>query len=220
MSSFSDQDSSASLNDPSSTESNLLSTETTMSLLEVNCLISFLDKSNYFLEFGSGYSTLLAVGFPGISIVSLESNQAYVKFMQEQISLQGIRLAKIEFVHLDIGLTKEWGWPSNTSSKSVFPNYLIGAMSELRLRDFSPDLVLIDGRFRVASFLWCFLMFPKVDILFDDYLERDHYHVVEEVLRLKKKVGRIGIFRVPRKISRKKTLRALELILDYSYDPS
>lgn len=220
MISFSNQENSAILNDPSYNELKGHSAETTMSLDEIDCLSYHLSKSNCYLEFGSGYSTVLASKNPDISIVSLESDQEYLNFLQEKIRSQGINLSNIAFVHLDIGPTKEWGWPSNTLSTSDFPNYTVGAMSKLNLKEFTPDLILIDGRFRVASFLWCLLMFPKAVILFDDYLERDYYHVVEEVLRPKKKIGRIAIFKTPNRVSRKKTLKALKLILEYSYEPS
>lgn len=204
MISFSNQDSSAILNDPSNNELKGQSAETTMSLDEIGCLSYHLSKSIYYLEFGSGYSTLLASKNPDISIVSMESDQEYLNFLQEKIRSQGINLSNIAFVHLDIGPTKEWGWPSSALNASVFPNYAVGAMSKLKLKEFTPDLILIDGRFRVASFLWSLLMFPKAVILFDDYLERDYYHVVEEVLRPKEKVGRIAIFKAPKRISRKK----------------
>lgn len=220
MSSYPDQGNTARLNDTYNTELNGYSAETTMSLHEIDCLSNYLGKSNYYLEFGSGYSTILASKLPGISIISLESDQEYLNFLQQELVHKGISLSNIEFLHLDIGPTKEWGYPSSPSSTTVFPNYTLDAMSKLKLVDFTPDLILIDGRFRVASFLWCLLMFPKAIILFDDYLERDHYHAVEEVLRPKKKVGRIAIFKVPNRISRKKTLKALELVLQYSYEPS
>ncbi len=41
------------------------------------------------------------------------------------------------------------------------------------------DLVLIDGRFRVACALKCFLhVGSDCVVAFDDYLDRPHYHVV------------------------------------------
>jgi hypothetical protein len=197
-----------------------LSIHTTMSSLEIECLTNYLKASNFYLEFGSGYSTMLAAQMPGLSVISLESDQNYVNFMEEEIDSGENERSRLELIHLNIGPTKEWGWPANTLTASLFPNYALGAMAKIKQKNFTPDLVLIDGRFRVASFLWCCLMFPRSTILFDDYLERDYYHVVEEILAPKKIVGRIAVFIPPRKLSRKKTLKAIELILGNSYDPS
>ena len=48
---------------------------------------------------------------------------------------------------------------------------------------FSPDVVLIDGRFRVACFLYALIHTkPGTVIIFDDYADRPEYHVVEEVI--------------------------------------
>ena len=47
----------------------------------------------------------------------------------------------------------------------------------------SPDVVLIDGRFRVACFLTCLLMTsPGTKIVFDDYTENQRYHLASEIV--------------------------------------
>jgi hypothetical protein len=181
-----------------------LSIHTTMSTLEIECLTNHQKESNFYLEFGSGYSTMLASQMPGLSMLSLESDQNYVNFMEDEIDSGENERSRLELIHLDIGPTREWGWPSNTLRSNVFPNYALGAIAKIKERKFTPDLRLIDGRFRVASFLWCCLMFPRSTILFDDYLERDYYHVVDEVLAPKRIVGRIAVFIPPRRLSRKK----------------
>ena len=65
--------------------------------------------------------------------------------------------------------------------------------------ELKPDVILIDGRFRVASFLFS-LMNAKEDsvIIFDDYMNRPHYHVVEEILEVYEYFGRQVIFKVPK----------------------
>ena len=53
-----------------------------------------------------------------------------------------------------------------------------------------PDLVLIDGRFRVACCLKC----PaKVPILFDDFLGRPQYHSVLDYFQIVEQVGRMVV---------------------------
>jgi len=58
-----------------------------------------------------------------------------------------------------------------------------------------PNVILIDGRFRVACFLASLLLAkPGTIILFDDYVNRPHYHVVEKHLSLSKAAGRMVEF--------------------------
>ena len=69
---------------------------------------------------------------------------------------------------------------------------------------FVPDLILIDGRFRVSTFLSCVLKFPGAKVLFDDYVDRENYHVVESVIKPKRTVGRIAEFKVPKHLPKEK----------------
>lgn len=64
---------------------------------------------------------------------------------------------------------------------------------------FSPDLVLIDGRFRVACLLTALLKAKAgTVILFDDYLNRrELYGRVEDLLLMRKQIGRMAEFVVP-----------------------
>jgi len=55
--------------------------------------------------------------------------------------------------------------------------------------------VSVDGRFRVASFLFSLLSARTgTTILFDDYMDRPNYFVVEEFCKLKEARGRMGVF--------------------------
>ena len=74
-----------------------------------------------------------------------------------------------------------------------------------------PDLVLIDGRFRVACFLHSLLAAaPATPILFDDYTNRPHYHLVEEFCPIAETEGRQALFRVPAELDREAIGRELE----------
>ena len=63
--------------------------------------------------------------------------------------------------------------------------------------DLKPDLVLIDGRFRVLCFLTSIKFAPiGTKIIFDDYTFRPFYHVVEEFLKISDTCGRQALFEV------------------------
>ena len=56
-------------------------------------------------------------------------------------------------------------------------------------------MILIDGRFRIACFVTAYLRTTKpVIVLFDDYVDRPHYHVVERLLKPSEYVGRMARF--------------------------
>ena len=76
-------------------------------------------------------------------------------------------------------------------------------------------MILIDGRFRVACFLFS-LINSKEDstIIFDDYMNRPYYHVVEEVIQIHENCGRQAIFRVPATFNKK---LARKLLNNFTY---
>ena len=60
-----------------------------------------------------------------------------------------------------------------------------------------PEVVLIDGRFRVLCFLATLKFAPVgTKIIFDDYNHRPYYHVAEEFARKIEVCGRQALFEV------------------------
>ena len=63
--------------------------------------------------------------------------------------------------------------------------------------NFNPDLVLIDGRFRIACLAACMINCrAPLTVLFDDYMDRKRYHRVEEILPRTDTIGRVARFEV------------------------
>jgi len=76
-----------------------------------------------------------------------------------------------------------------------------------------PDLVLIDGRFRLACFFHSLLAAaPGTPILFDDYTNRPHYQLVEEFCPISETEGRQALFRVPAELDREAIGKELEML--------
>jgi hypothetical protein len=60
-----------------------------------------------------------------------------------------------------------------------------------------PDVVLVDGRFRIGCALaTAFSITRPVTILFDDYVQRERTHQVEEFIGSPRIVGRMAEFNV------------------------
>ena len=81
----------------------------------------------------------------------------------------------------------------------------------------SPDVVLVDGRFRVACFLTSLIeAVENTIIIFDDYADRHHYHVVERFLKPFKCCGRQAFFRV-QSMTTQDRKKVLEMISKFEY---
>ena len=126
----------------------------------------------------------------------------------------------LEFIHADIGPTKELGYPEESTEKAILLNYTNGVWDKLKFKCFIPDLILIDGRFRVATFLMALIHSPGSKVIFDDYMNREHYKVIEEILPREYSVGRFGVFVVPLEFTPEMRLQLATMLEKYSMIPS
>ncbi|MFI3120755.1 MAG: glycosyltransferase family 2 protein [Methylococcaceae bacterium] len=175
-----------------------------------------LKKTAVFLEYGAGGSTVFAAELGVKNIHSVESDKAFLDAVQMKVS-SCYPATKVHGHFVNIGKTKEWGHPVNANQAQRWPLYCTAPWRTLMEKDQLPDLILIDGRFRVACFLASVLLAKTgTVILFDDYKDRPHYHVVEKHLRPSKTVGRMAEFIVEPMVS--DSLLVLDLIA-YSTNP-
>lgn len=166
--------------------------------LEVSALRDYLGQASSYLEYGSGGSTLLAARTGVRTIYSVESDPVFrgavLAAFKQQHGADGIRLFSI---HVDIGPTQHWGYPVDAACAARWPLYPEAPWRLAEQHRDAPDLILIDGRFRVASFLMSLCMAkPGTVILFDDYADRPHYHLVERYCPVAAMHGRMAAFRV------------------------
>lgn len=144
------------------------------------------------LEYGSGGSTRIGAELPGKLIYSVESDPQWAIKLQSE--LDSDHLPSPAFIyHVDIGETGNWGMPKDDSKWQKFHRYPMAIWDEPFFT--SPDLVLIDGRFRAACFISvCLRITRPVRVLFDDYKSRPLYHIVERIARPTRMVGRMADF--------------------------
>lgn len=144
------------------------------------------------LEYGSGGSTLLAGRMPGKTVFSVENDLRWAQGMQRWI--EGAALPSPPRMYpVDVGPTGAWARPKNASAWKRFHSYPLRIWDEPFFE--APDVILIDGRFRIACFVTAFLRVRKPTVvLFDDYLDRPHYHVVERLAKPTEHIGRMARF--------------------------
>lgn len=133
----------------------------------------------------------LEAGVP--SIHSVDSDKGLLEALLRKSEKSA---SKLHAYHGDLGMSGDWGFPLNNESSEKWPLYSAGVWATLLRENARPDLILIDGRFRVACFLAsCWFAKEGTVILFDDYQDRPHYHVVERHIKPSLQVGRMALFK-------------------------
>lgn len=148
-----------------------------------------------YAEYGCGASTVWCANNTTVPIIAVDSSAEWIARVRDRSE----RRDGLNTVHVDLGELGDWGRPVGYDRRSAFSDY-IGAPWTYEI---NPDLILVDGRFRVACFLQSLVNAAEGStILFDDYTERRQYHVVEEFAERVAACGTMAKFVVPAKLDR------------------
>jgi len=187
-----------------------LETEIRMSGPEIALLMRYISKANFYFEFGCGGSTKLVsfYGPPEIYIHSLDSNRDWLLSVANSSFVRTkIEQKKISLQLINLGAIGDWGYPSvvipqhhifppiksgmNTGAVALppVPQELRGVFATypnaIRNITSTINVVLVDGRFRVACVINAVLAQPNAVILVHDFLEPGHhqfYNVLLDVM--------------------------------------
>lgn len=145
---------------------------------EVALLTRYLARSKFYLEFGCGGSTALALKASKARIVSVESDLQWIAKLKETPEvMQAVQSGRLAFHHADIGPVGAWGVPKDESRLKQWKSYYA---TPWVVRDYDYDLVLIDGRFRVlCAMAAVFNIGPDTIVAMHDYGNRQGYFDVE-----------------------------------------
>lgn len=156
---------------------------------EKNKIIDNLKLSKSYLEFGAGGSTFIASINSNCEIISVESDNSWIKYIKEWRVLD-----KVDFRYVNIGKIKSWGKPANEDYKSDWSKYSSEVFCDDKAK--KADLVFIDGRFRVACTLAAIMnCSDDVKIMIHDFWNRPQYHVLLNYLDTLDKVETLGVFK-------------------------
>lgn len=133
------------------------------------------ERVQTYFEFGSGGSTYQAARRPHIQrIFSVESDREWFKKVRQAVGNDPRVDVRYHEMH---AVPRNWGHPGPQSTPEQRRGY-----SECINLPHIPDeidLILVDGRFRVAS---CLKSFAKLSstglVIFDDFLNRPNYFAV------------------------------------------
>jgi hypothetical protein len=182
---------------------------------------SQLGSTRHYLEFGCGASTILASKMVN-NLVSVESDPALLAQVRRQLPHDDSPRAVTKLIHANIGWTDRWGMPAfrRPTPRRVrkWERYAKAPWRYFRSLGREPDLILVNGRFRVACILQSLLSLSPAShcqILCDDYVERTHYHAVELFADLTV-VGRMAVLRPRRALDR---IQVRRLLKEHFADP-
>ncbi|NGP54425.1 hypothetical protein [Thioalkalivibrio sp. XN8] len=156
-------------------------------------LSSLLVGSNTYLEYGVGGSTQLAARAGPATLIGVDSDRRFLEAVGRVVEQAG-KAISWNPVHVDLGPTAYLGFPKTLGALSHWGDY---ALAPWRL-GLAPDLVLIDGRFRLACALATAAHArPGTLVFFDDYATRPWYWKAARYLDPIERVGRAAVMRVP-----------------------
>ena len=150
-------------------------------------------NSKLYLEYGSGSSTILA-DKENINYYSIESDKNFYTKLKKKIKGKN-------YILKDLGLVSYNSRPVLFSYRKHFlkkkaKEYANNVLKELSIKNLIPDLILIDGRYRVLCGLYVYKFLREKNtsttILIDDYDHRAYLHILEKLFHIEV-VGRFGV---------------------------
>ena len=168
-----------------------------MTTKELKAFCSFMKPGNIYFEFGAGGSTNIA-SYYKLKTYSVESDVEWHKKLKNNN-------IKANYITIDLKAHSK-GFPGKRTSLEDWKKYIQAYKSE-----YNADIILIDGRFRVACGLD---IFPKIRndtiVLIHDYTNRYKYHILENYYlkiktwdRLAAFIKRPNIINIPQKVYNK-----------------
>lgn len=183
---------------------------------EANHLRAAYTSAQVILEYGSGGSTVMAAEMADKYVLSVESDKDWA--LRLQLYIDNAHLPSPAMVYpIDIGETGEWGRPMGPADWTRFHRYALSIWDEPFFRH--PDVILIDGRFRPSCLMTALMRIERpVTAFIDDYTDRARYHVVEEVVKPRRTIGRMAEFQLlPDTLPKSATTRFIESFAQASY---
>ena len=152
-----------------------------------------LRRAKLYVEFGSGGSTILADRL-GIRTISVEGDRYFAAAVRRRLTGSSVTL-----LTPNIGITAPWGYPllrrPTEPRKRRWRRYV-----EAPFMGDAPDLILVDGRFRVACTLEAARRAHQAQspatLIFEDYASRPQYKMVEKHLGVPQMIGRAAVFKI------------------------
>ncbi len=149
-------------------------------------------QARVYAEYGCGASTIWVASHTSARILSIDSSEVWLDKVRQSCGGR----SELGLHYADVGTIGDWGRPVSYDRSENFADYTDWVWRQ----GVSPDTVLIDGRFRVCCFLTSLTNADQgAQLVFDDYMDRPHYHFVERFVKPARTCGRQALFYAPGK---------------------
>jgi hypothetical protein len=181
-----------------------------MSDREIELLNCAAEGKRFAVEFGVGGSTSCLIDAGVEKIFSVESDPVWIERVVENPQLlPHVVSGRLTVHHGDIGPTRKWGHPEDRSRMEDWPRYWRDPWMQIDAE--SVDLVVVDGRFRVACALNAVLQGNRDQtIVVHDFWNRPKYEVLLQYLNCACRVDTLAVFFVKARIDADAVERDLE----------
>ncbi len=164
----------------------------------LNAIDLFARDTDSVIEYGAGESTVRLAEM-GCTVVSVETSWNYFLSMTERLA-NPILEGRVHLVYADIGKVDQWGSPIDATPRASFLRYPLHPWVQKERLGLSPRLIILDGRFRLASFVTSFLRAPVgAFILINNFYSRPDYQLVNYFTQESERIGDLAIFEVTEK---------------------
>ncbi len=175
-----------------------------MSCNEKAIFDKLIKESRHYLEFGMGGSTIRAIQKSKAMIYTVESSPDWISYMRKYVYLKFFENRRLNIFLVNIGAVGDCGYPKSEDFMELFEEYSSSIFQSVDSKLI--DLVLVDGRFRVACVLKIIQLChknSKIKILIHDFWNRPQYHIVLKYLVAVTKIDTIGLFSIKKNVDLK-----------------
>lgn len=166
-----------------------------MSYKETQLFEKYSNQGKQVIEFGAGGSTFVFLR-KNKKVLSIENNKPYLDFMNSiHYIKKGTTNKQLGFKYVDTGEIKKWGRLKNDLKKDEWPHYYQTIWDDYEFAN--PDIVLIDGRFRVMCALNAIPHINrKTIVLFHDFTAPKKYDSILQFFDVIDHVGSLYVLKV------------------------
>lgn len=185
---------------------------------EIEKLKQLMQGAKTYIEYGCGGSTKLATNYVD-TIISVENDGRFCKALKQSFA-DNDNGKQIIINHVSLGPSGKWGHPVFTFNtpaykrrRDEYVSILWDKLRGVKGMSAEPDLILIDGRFRVACALYSLMQLSKdsqTTFFFHDFNTRPVHHGLKDYVEVIDNVESAFIFKKDPKISDEKLKEGFE----------
>lgn len=192
-----------------------------MTAPEVAYLIQSLSSGKVYFEFGCGGSTMVAAtyGPSDLNITSVDSSLEWITTVRRNEKCEAKKASNLMRIDLvDIGPVEAWGFPTQKMHESKGAWYLYS--QAISMAEGKYDVVLVDGRFRVACVINTFISNPEAKVMIHDFFETTHHLHYKILLAVSEVVERVDTLVQLRKKPGITQVELMKMYAAYMHEPA